>query len=52
MNIIEAIQAAENGQLITNNFLEMSDQFLKYINGGVFFKYDSKTIKNNVVLLK
>ncbi len=39
MNIIEAIQAAENGKLITNNFLKMSNNFLKYIKGGVFFQY-------------
>ncbi len=47
MNIIQAIQAAEQGSLITNNFLKMNDFFLKYINNGVFFQYkiiDKKAI--------
>lgn len=40
MNIIEAIQAAENGALITNNFMKMRDHFLKYIKGGLFYEYE------------
>lgn len=39
MNIIEAIQAAENGKLITNNFLKISGRFLKYDEAGVFNEY-------------
>lgn len=40
MNIIEAIQKAENGELITNNFLKTHNSFLKYISGGVFYEYE------------
>lgn len=43
MNIIEAIQHAENGKLITNNFLNRIDDFLKYQKNGVFYRY---TIEN------
>lgn len=39
MNIIEAIQKAENGELITNNFLKTHNSFLKYIGKGVFYEY-------------
>jgi hypothetical protein len=39
MNIIEAMQQAENGKLITNNFLKMSDKILKYMGKGVFYQY-------------
>lgn len=39
MNIIEAIQQAENGALITNNFLKFTDSFLKYMGNGVFYQY-------------
>jgi hypothetical protein len=39
MNIIEAIQAAENGKLITNNFLKIAGHFLKYEGAGVFSEY-------------
>lgn len=39
MNIIEAIQAAENGKLITNSTLKLMGCFLKYIRGGVFYQY-------------
>ncbi|MEK6878620.1 MAG: hypothetical protein AABY22_03380 [Nanoarchaeota archaeon] len=39
MNIIEAIQHAEQGKLITNNFLKSIDDFLIYISGGVFYRY-------------
>ena len=40
MNIIEAIQAAENGWLITNNFLKPHKQYLKYVYNGIFNLYD------------
>lgn len=40
MNIIEAIQKAENGALITNNFMKLNNRFLKYIKGGVFYEYE------------
>ena len=40
MNIIEAIQAAENGALITNKFMKLSNRFLKYTKVGVFDKYE------------
>ncbi len=40
MNIIEAMQAAESGKLITNNFLKLNDRFLKYIKNGVFYQYE------------
>ncbi len=40
MNIIEAIQAAEQGALITNNFLKINNRFLKYIKSGVFYEYE------------
>ena len=43
MNIIEAIQAAEGGALITNNF--MNNRFLKYIGNGVFYQYEFYTGK-------
>mgnify|MGYP003375084777 CR=1 FL=1 len=39
MDIIEAIQQAESGKLITNNFLKINDYFLKYIKNGVFAQY-------------
>lgn len=39
MNIIEAIQRAEDGKLITNNFLKLNNCFLKYVKAGVFYKY-------------
>lgn len=40
MNIIEAIQKAENGHFITNNFMKINNRFLKYIKGGVFYEYE------------
>lgn len=40
MNIIQAFQKAENGALITNNFLKHSDMILKYMGNGVFFQYE------------
>lgn len=40
MNIIEAIQQAENGVLITNNFLKFTHSFLKYMGKGVFYQYE------------
>lgn len=39
MNIIEAIQSAENGDLISNNFMNLNNSFLKYNGGGVFLQY-------------
>jgi hypothetical protein len=39
MNIIEAMQSAENGFLITDNFLKSINCFLKYEKGGVFYQY-------------
>jgi hypothetical protein len=40
MTIIEAFQQAENGKLITNNFLKSRGHILKYISGGVFYQYE------------
>ncbi len=40
MNIIQAIQEAENGALITDNFMRHNNRFLKYIERGVFFQYE------------
>lgn len=37
MNIIEAMQKAEQGKLITNNFL--TGQFLRYVGNGEFHQY-------------
>jgi hypothetical protein len=45
MNIIEAIQTAENGKLITNNFLKIAGHFLKYEGAGVFSEYEFLTDK-------
>jgi len=39
MNIIEAIQAAEKGKLITNNYLKSVDSFIKYEGMGIFNRY-------------
>jgi len=39
MTIIEAFQKAENGHLITNNFLKLNDCFLKYVERGIFYQY-------------
>lgn len=47
MNIIEAMQQAEGGKLITNNFLKSRGHFLKYIKGGVFFQYEVVDGKHN-----
>ncbi len=47
MNIIEAIQAAEGGKLITGGVLKIMNHFLKYIGGGIFHEYqiiDGKAI--------
>lgn len=38
MNIIEAMQLAENGKLITNNFIQ--GQFLKYEGNGEFLQFE------------
>ena len=47
MNIIEAIQYAENGKLITNGFLKMTNSYLEYWREGVFREHriisDDKT---------
>ncbi len=40
MTIIEAIQAAEQDKLITNNFLKVWNSHLKYMGNGVFFQYE------------
>ncbi len=40
MNIIEAIQAAENGSLITNNFMKPGGRFYKYMGAGLFYEYE------------
>lgn len=39
MNIIEAIQAAEQGKLIQNGLLKRINHCLKYIGNGVFSEY-------------
>jgi hypothetical protein len=39
MNIIEAIVRAENGALITNNFMDYGNYFLKYKGEGLFHQY-------------
>lgn len=50
MNIIEAIQKAENGALITNNFLDLNKRFLKYAGNGIFDEYE--LVNNKAVYLK
>ena len=50
MNIIEAIQQAENGDLITNNFLKITDSFLKYMGNGVFYQYEVRDFSMAYVL--
>ncbi len=40
MNIIEAIQAAENGALIRNDLRKLRGHVLKYMGSGVFFEYE------------
>lgn len=40
MNIIEAMQKAEQGKLITNNFLKISNNVLKYVRNGEFEQYE------------
>ena len=40
MNIIEAIQHAENGKLIRNGILKRIDRVLKYMGRGVFYEYE------------
>lgn len=39
MNIIEAIQQAENGKHITGGIKKKIDCFLKYMKDGVFYQY-------------
>lgn len=39
MNIIEAIQQAENGKHITGGIIKKMDCFLKYMKGGIFYQY-------------
>ena len=41
MNIIEAIQKAEQGKLITNNFLKIAGKFLVYNKRGVFYEFQN-----------
>lgn len=40
MNIIEAIQQAENGKLIRHNFGRRSTSVLKYMDAGIFYEYE------------
>jgi len=40
MNIIEAIQKAENGALIANGTMKRTNSFISYIKNGVFFKHE------------
>lgn len=40
MNIIEAIQQAENGKCIRNRMLKRISHYLKYMKGGVFYEYE------------
>lgn len=40
MNVIEAIQAAEGGALITNTFLKSIGRFLRYKGNGIFYEYE------------
>lgn len=40
MNIIEAIQQAENGKLIAGGIIKKIGCFLKYIKRGVFYQYE------------
>lgn len=53
MNIIQAIQKAENGALISNNF-KLSRRFLKYTSNGTFRQYsiiDGKAVFDGKVEL-
>lgn len=47
MNIIEAIQQAENGKLITEGILKLAGKYIEYKGGGVFHEHkiiaDEKT---------
>lgn len=47
MNIVEAIQRAENGHLITNSILKRVNHFLKYMGSGVFYEYEVIGCKHN-----
>lgn len=49
MNIIEAIQQAENGKLITGAFIKKIGDVLKYAGNGVFFQY---ALKDNIATYK
>ncbi len=40
MGIVEAVQKAEGGELITNNFLKPVGLFLRYMGNGVFNEYE------------
>lgn len=40
MNIVEAIQKAEQGHLITNTFMKSYNYFLKYMGAGEFYRYE------------
>lgn len=39
MNIITAIQLAENGKLITNGILWFTHSYLNYVGNGVFTRH-------------
>ncbi len=39
LNFFQAFQRAENGKMITNKFLKMSGQYLKYVGQGYFDLY-------------
>lgn len=40
MNLIEAFLQAEQGKLISNNFIETNSRVLKYMGNGVFYEYE------------
>lgn len=48
MNIIEAIQYAEHGKLITNGILKITNSYIEYWKDGIFREHriigDEKTI--------
>lgn len=49
MNIIEAFQAAENGKIITNNFLKISNNYLIYHSKGNFKRYEYNERDNSSI---
>lgn len=40
MDIIKAMQTAEQGKLITNTFMKSCNYFLKYMGNGIFYQYE------------